>query len=160
MIFLAKWEAGPSSVPCRIDRKGARMVTYEFVTQVDDDGVVKIPPAYRRKLRTGEPVRVILQVVEPAAPVAADQPQPDKQAADEALAALEETVARIQRLGPNPNNITPASGRLAEHLAELESEIDPDFDSEAWLREWGVLEAQMEAEQLAHEAEEWSKFMP
>jgi hypothetical protein len=136
------------------------MVTYEFVAQIDEDGVVKIPRAYRHKLRTGEPVRVILQVAEPVAAAAADQPQPDEQAADEALAALEETVARIQRLGPNPNNITPASGLLAQHLAELESEIDPDFDSEAWLREWEILEAQMEADQLAHEAEEWSKFTP
>lgn len=135
------------------------MVTYEFITQVSDDGVVQIPPAYRRKLRTGEPVRVILQVAEPVAPADADQPQPDEQAADEALAALEETVARIKRLGPNPNNITPASGRLAEHLAHPVTEPDPDFDLEAWEREWQRIEAEMEAESLAHEEAERREWL-
>ncbi|MFN8486304.1 MAG: type II toxin-antitoxin system Phd/YefM family antitoxin [Caldilineaceae bacterium] len=59
------------------------------------------------------------------------------------LSSLEELVAEIRRMGPNPNNITPGSGRLAEKLAHPLTEIDPTFDLEEWTREWDRIEAEM-----------------
>jgi hypothetical protein len=69
--------------------------------------------------------------------------------------SVEAVVARIQKLGPNPANITPASGLLGQHLAELMQETDPTFDLAEWQREWEQIEAAMEAEETAHEREEW-----
>lgn len=69
--------------------------------------------------------------------------------------SVEEVVARIQRLGPNPANIKPASGLLGEHLAELMQETDPTFSWEEWQKEWEQIEAAMEADEAAHEQAEW-----
>lgn len=126
------------------------MVAYEFSTHLVGTEAVVIPPEYARKLQKGAPVRVILLVEEKVNGEVEESEMP----AD--FPSLEEIVAKIQRMGPNPNNITPASGLLAKHLAELESEIDPNFDINAWLAEWDRFEEKMEADELAHEALEWS----
>ena len=103
------------------------MVAYEFSTHLVDPEAVVIPPEYARKLQKGTPVRVILLVEEKVNSEVEESEMP----AD--FPSLEEIVAKIQRMGPNPNNITPASGLLAKHLAELESEIDPQLKQENWL---------------------------
>ena len=69
--------------------------------------------------------------------------------------SVEEVVTRIQQLGPNPANITPASGLLGQHLVELMQESDPTFDLEQWQQEWDRIEAAMEADETTHEPAEW-----
>ena len=95
------------------------MVAYEFLSQMTDNEAVIIPHEYARKLQKGVPVRVILLV---------DESVPTEEETQEApadLSSLEQIVAEIQRMGPNPNNITPAGGQLAEKLAHPLNESDP-----------------------------------
>jgi cell pole-organizing protein PopZ len=65
---------------------------------------------------------------------------------DDTLPTLDEVVARIRALPPNPANFRPASGSLAEFLAERK---DSEFDLAAWEAEWAQVEAEMEAIDLA-----------
>ncbi len=88
------------------------MVAYEFLTQLTDTEAVIIPQEYARKLPKGAPVRVILLVDEIVQGEEAIQEAPIE------LASLEEIVARIQRMGPNPQSITPGGGKLAEKLRD------------------------------------------
>ena len=99
-------------------------------------------------LRKGAPLRVILLV---------DEQAQLEETAQEALAdlpSLEDLVAEIRRMGPNPNNITLGEGNLAEKLAHPVTELDPTFDLEEWTREWDRVEAEMKAQSLAHEEAE------
>jgi hypothetical protein len=99
-------------------------------------------------------VRVLLLVAENGL-VPDNQSTPaNEQQGESEPSSLEEIVASIQRMGPNPKNITPASGRLAERLAHPITEPDPAFDLETWQAEWQRIEAEMEAESLAHEEAE------
>jgi len=52
-------------------------------------------------------------------------------------------VAKIQATPPNPANIRPATGSLAEALQNAPD--DPDFDLETWIREWSMIEYEMKA---------------
>ena len=52
---------------------------------------------------------------------------------------LEELVERIKSTPPVPGSFHPATGSLAEALA-ASPPPDPDFDSEAWNREWAKIE--------------------
>jgi len=70
------------------------------------------------------------------------------------LPSLKDLVAEMGRLGPNPNNVTPASGLLAQHLRQLPDMPDPDFDAEEWMKEWDQVETEMKAASLAHEQAE------
>ena len=129
------------------------MIAYEFSTQLTNAETVTIPHEYARKLQKGAPVRVILLVEESV---------PTEEETDEAppdLSSFEQIVAEIQRMGPNPNNITPAGGQLAEKLAHPLTEPDPEFDLEAWTREWDRVEAEMKAQSLAHEEAERQEWM-
>ncbi len=56
---------------------------------------------------------------------------------------LEEVVAKIKALPVKPENIRAATGSLQEHL-EADPE-DPEFDLEAWQREWEKIEEEMKA---------------
>lgn len=62
--------------------------------------------------------------------------------ADQAL-SLEKLVAQIQDMPPNPASVRPAQGPLLEALRAGPN--DPDFDQEAWEREWANVEAEMKA---------------
>jgi hypothetical protein len=53
----------------------------------------------------------------------------------------EEVALKIKNTPPNPASIRPATGSLLEHLRN--SPVDPDFDLEAWTREWERVEAEM-----------------
>ncbi len=128
------------------------MVAYEFLTQLTNTEAVLIPPEYARKLHKGAPVRVIILVDEVAQGGEATQDTPVD------LISLEAIVAKIQRMGPNPNSITPASGLLAKHLRELPEAPEPPYDTEAWLQEWERFEAEMKTNSLTHEADEARKF--
>jgi plasmid stability protein len=64
--------------------------------------------------------------------------------AEETFPTPEEVVARIKATPPNPNNIRPATGSLAEYLSRLVPE-DPDFNVAEWERQWDAIEAEMKA---------------
>lgn len=124
------------------------MVAYEFSTQVTDNGTLIVPEQYRRNLSSRMPVRIILLVEDEVVL------QPDTRTLVQE-SSIEDVVARIQYLGPNPANMTPASGLLGQHLFELMQESDPTFDLEQWQKEWDQIETAMEADELAHEQAEW-----
>jgi hypothetical protein len=130
------------------DKRSNQMIAYEFSTAVTDDGVLVIPEAYAKTLSTGESVRVILLVKENGYHNDHREEPTDKPS------SLEDLVAEIKRMPPNPANIKPASGLLGEKLANPVTDPDPDFDLEEWTREWDRLEAEMKAQSLAHEAAE------
>lgn len=52
-------------------------------------------------------------------------------------------VEQIKTTPPNPAAIRPATGSLVEALKNAPE--DPDFDLEAWTRQWDVVEAEMKA---------------
>jgi hypothetical protein len=61
---------------------------------------------------------------------------------------LEEVVAKIRSLPPNPNAYRPPTGSLADYLEKslaAETEDDEEFDLEAWEREWDAVEREMKA---------------
>ena len=55
--------------------------------------------------------------------------------------SLEEVVAEIRAIHPNPASLRPASGSLAEALRDAPD--DPDFDLSVWNQEWAMVEAEM-----------------
>lgn len=124
------------------------MVAYEFSTAVTHDHTLVIPEDYARTLPVGEPVRVILLVKENGYQNGYQEESTGEPS------SLEELVAEIKRMSPNPANIKPASGLLGKHLAELEQVYDPTFDIDGWLSEWDRVETEMKKASLAHEAHE------
>ncbi|MGH9846180.1 MAG: hypothetical protein ACREEM_46355 [Blastocatellia bacterium] len=61
---------------------------------------------------------------------------------------LEEVVAKIKSLPPNPNAYRLPTGSLADYLEKslaAEAEDDEEFDLEAWQREWDAVEEEMKA---------------
>jgi len=66
---------------------------------------------------------------------------------------LEEVMAKIKATPPNPAAIHHATGSLAEYLAKTNL-IDPDFDVEAWNRDWARVEAEMKARDRANDIAE------
>ena len=57
---------------------------------------------------------------------------------------IEEVVADIKRRGPGVPNFREATASFADLLANAPH--DPDFNLEAWEREWAKVEAEIEAE--------------
>lgn len=55
----------------------------------------------------------------------------------------EQVVAKIKALPKNPMNPIPAQGSLLDYLRN--SPTDPNFDLDAWNREWKAVEAEMKA---------------
>lgn len=55
---------------------------------------------------------------------------------------LEEVVAKIRAVPPNPHGVRPASGSLADALRNAPE--DSDFDLVAWTQAWKMAEAEME----------------
>lgn len=55
----------------------------------------------------------------------------------------EQVVAKIKALPKNPMNPLPPQGSLAEYLRN--SPTDPNFDLDAWNKEWKAVEAEMKA---------------
>ena len=55
----------------------------------------------------------------------------------------DEVIARIKATRPNQANIRPASGSLLKALQN--SPHDPEFDLEAWNKEWAAIETEMKA---------------
>ena len=128
------------------------MVAYEFAAEVTAGRALIIPEDYAKTLHVGAPVRVILLVKENGTM------NGHRNAPTIESPSLEEVVAEIKLMPPNPNNVRPGSGLLGKHLVELEQEYDPTFDSNAWLREWDQLEADMKRESLAHESRELAEM--
>lgn len=124
------------------------MVAYEFSTAVTQDRTLVIPEDYARTLSIGESVRVILLVKENGYHNGHHEEPVGE------ISPLEELVAEIKRMPPNPANITPGTGQLGEKLKHPVTDPDPDFDLEAWTKEWDKIEAEMEAQSLAHEEAE------
>ena len=60
---------------------------------------------------------------------------------DELFPTPEEVVAKIQATPPDPRNIRPASGSLAEALQTAST--DPKFDLAEWNSAWASVEAEM-----------------
>ncbi|GIK58481.1 MAG: hypothetical protein HND44_13815 [Chloroflexi bacterium] len=67
---------------------------------------------------------------------------------------LAQMVAEIQSTPQNPAHRQPASGLLAEHLANVPYEFDPSFDESLWNQEWDRVEEEMEAIEIADELAE------
>lgn len=124
------------------------MDAYEFSTQVTKTGYVAIPTEYIDQIPQGTPVRVLILVNEPQAQTNGQNGQHDE------FGSLEELIAEIKRSPSKPEHIHPASGKLAEHLANPVTEPAPDFDPAEWDQEWAEIEAKMKAASLAHEEEE------
>lgn len=57
----------------------------------------------------------------------------------------------------NPAHIQPASGLLAEHLANAPHEFDPSFDESLWNQEWDRVEEEMKAVEIADELAEMGR---
>lgn len=118
------------------------MTAYEFSTIVSESGKVSVPRIYKRQIPKGKPVRVVIWVEEAASE---DNVQPPTIARGTLDESLEELIARIQRTPLNPALATPASGLLAEHLANPVSEPDSDFNEAEWNQQWAAIEAKMDA---------------
>ncbi len=70
----------------------------------------------------------------------------------DAFPTLEEVVAKIKATPPDPTSFHPATGSLAEALAD--SPLEPSFDEEEWHREWAKVEAEMKAMTRANDIAE------
>lgn len=121
------------------------MQAYEFSTKVTSDGKLIIPNPYIQNMRKGDSVRVIVLV---------DEPLVDNEREEQLIFRLEHIVAEIKAKPQNPNNIKPASGLLAKHLADLPHKYDPSFDVIAWNKEWDKIEAEMKVMEIAEEQAE------
>ncbi|MCX6046926.1 MAG: hypothetical protein NT075_17620 [Chloroflexi bacterium] len=133
------------------------MQAYEFSTTISNAGQVFVPSQVADKLPEGASVRVLILVdeVEPSVNGHDDQSETLS-----FLPSLEELVAEIKRSPTKPANFRPGSGLLAEHLANPVTEPDPNFDEIAWNQEWDRIEAEMKAEEFAHEQEELKELFP
>jgi hypothetical protein len=56
---------------------------------------------------------------------------------------LDQVVAEIKAMEPNPASFHPATQSLADLL--INAPDDPSFDLEEWNREWAAAEAEMKA---------------
>ncbi len=65
----------------------------------------------------------------------------DALAPPSAYPSVDDVVAHIKATPPNPSNIRPARGSLAEVLHQAPSEAD--FDLNQWNTEWAAVEAEM-----------------
>lgn len=70
----------------------------------------------------------------------------------EASPTLEQVVANIRALPPNPNSIRPATGSLAEALRD--APVDPAFDLEQWTMDWQRVETEMDQATKADDSAE------
>lgn len=121
------------------------MVAYEFLTEITASRTLPIPAMTAPSLPIGAQVRVILLVEEDSSQNGAAK------TAETHFAALQQIVAEIQRSPKSPNLPWSDSGLLGQHLAELETEVDPTFDVESWLQEWDQIEAAIKQESLDRE---------
>lgn len=61
---------------------------------------------------------------------------------EETEPTLEEVVAKIKALPPNPDSIQYPTGSLEDYLRN--APLEPtDFDAEQWEKEWAEIEAEM-----------------
>lgn len=65
---------------------------------------------------------------------------------------VEDVVAKIAAMGPNPHTYTPPTSSLAELLADAPNE-EP-IDADQWDRQWSVIEAEIKARDLADDRAE------
>ena len=129
------------------------MDAYEFSTQVTKMGYVVIPTEYIDQIPQGTDVRVVILVNKHKVITNGQNGHHDE------FGSLEALIAEITSNPSKPENIHPASGNLAKHLANPVTKPDPNFDEAIWNQEWAKIEAKMKAESLAHEQEEiqsWS----
>ncbi len=70
---------------------------------------------------------------------------------------LEEVVAKIKSLPPDPSLIRQPAGSLEDYLAKSlakEAEENVEFDHEAWQRDWNAFEAELKAVTRANDIAE------
>lgn len=72
--------------------------------------------------------------------------------AETTLPSLDAVAAKIKSTGPNPGNIRPAQGSLADVLRRTNSTQDVDLDQ--WNKEWAAVEAEMRAAERADDLAE------
>lgn len=66
--------------------------------------------------------------------------------------SLEEVVASIRAMPPNPNAVHPAQESLLDYLQSLPDDVvDPSFDAESWDKAWANVEAMLKATDQAKE---------
>jgi len=65
---------------------------------------------------------------------------------------LEEVMAKIKATPPSPTAFHPATESLLDYLLAVPD--DPDFDVEAWNRDWARVEAEMKARDKANDIAE------
>ncbi len=124
------------------------MKVYEFSTSVTSDSQLIIPKTYTKDIPIGNSVRVILLVSEENLSIENEQDEFDD------APSLEEVIWEIKNTPQNPANIQPASGLLAEHLANSPEMADPLFDVVEWNREWDKIEAKMKMMEIAEQKSE------
>lgn len=66
----------------------------------------------------------------------------------ERLSTLDQIVAKIKSTPRNPLALRPAEGSLQEAL--LNSPEDPEFDLQAWERDWAAVEQEIKATSAAN----------
>ena len=66
---------------------------------------------------------------------------------EDVFPTLEEVVAEIHSLDPNPANVIQPTESLASLLADVASETP--IDSVAWNRQWAVIESEMKSSRSA-----------
>ena len=64
----------------------------------------------------------------------------------------QDVVARIQAMPPNPSQVRPAAGNLADVLRDAPD--DPSFDLESCNRQWEAVEGEMKAITRANDVAE------
>jgi plasmid stability protein len=57
--------------------------------------------------------------------------------------SVDDVVAKIKATAPNPRNIRPAHGSLADILRRTASAVD--FDLDQWNQDWAAVEKEMRA---------------
>lgn len=72
-------------------------------------------------------------------------------AADDTLYDLNEVIQAIKNTPPNEQAIMPPTKNWAEYAAETPQETNISLDVATWNQTWDTLEAEMEANSLAHE---------
>jgi hypothetical protein len=115
--------------------KGAKMQAYQFIATVTADGKLSIPAQYTQALLADDKVQVLVLLAETNTAHLRGESQ------DLEGTSLEQLVAEIQQLPPDPAMIEPTSGSLADYLANTPNERNLNFDASAWNEKWDTLEA-------------------
>jgi len=132
------------------------MIAYEYATTIRENHPITIPFQYLQDIANGSKVRILIVVDEVATTLSQLVDQYVEDEDDEP--SLEDFIAEIKARPPTDHLLVPGDGRLAEYLANPVTEPDPDFDVDAWNREWQAVEAQKNAEERKYEQRELDRI--